>query len=71
MNEITSILLLIDIMLISWIITIKFFYWVICLTLAIINSQAIYDNISKHTILKLAKTDKMWKDVAKILNLVR
>lgn len=69
MNEITSVLLLIDIMLLGWIITFKFFYWIICLTLAVINSHAVYDNISRHTILKLAKTDKMWKDVVKILNL--
>ena len=69
MSEITRNLLLIDIMLICCIITSKLFYWIICLTLASINSNAVYDNISRQVILKLAKTNKIWKDVAKILEL--
>lgn len=71
MSEITSNLLLINIMLIGYIITSKLFYWIICLTLASINSNAVYDNISRQVILKLAKTNKIWKDVAKILELER
>ena len=47
----------------------KLFYWFMVWMLAVINSNAVYDEISKHTIFELAKEDKFWKDVAKILGL--
>lgn len=69
MNEITSFLLLIDIMIIVSLLAIKMFYLLICFVLAMVNSDAVYDPIAKQVILKLAKKDKTWKTVAKILNL--
>ena len=46
-------------------------YWFMIFLLAIINSDAQYDNTSKKAILELAKKDKIWKDVALLLDLER
>lgn len=64
-----NILIFISILLIGFIIFYEFVYWIMILMLAIINSSAQYDKIRKKSILELAKEDRMWKDVAKILNL--
>lgn len=69
MNEITSFLLLTDIIIIVFLLAIKMFYLLICLVLAMVNSNAVYDPIAKRIILKLAKKNKTWKTVAKILSL--
>lgn len=64
-----SILSLICIFLIGIIISYKFAYWFMIFLLAIINSNAQYNESDKRTILKLAQKDKVWRDVAKILEL--
>jgi len=61
--------ILIFILTISFVIFYKLVYWIIILWLAIINSFAVYDGTSKKAILQLSKKDKVWKDVAKILEL--
>lgn len=64
-----NILIFISILLIGFIIFYEFVYWIMILMLAIINTSAQYDKIRKKSILELAKEDRMWKDVAKILEL--
>ena len=44
-------------------------HWIIVEAMAIINSDAVYNNTSKKVILKLAQKDKIWRDVAKVLEL--
>lgn len=47
----------------------KIFYWLMILVLALLNMQAQYNKISRKIILELAKKDRVWKDVSKILDL--
>ena len=47
----------------------KLLYWLVVFGLAIGNSNAVYDERTKRIILKLAKEDKIWRDVAKTLSL--
>lgn len=52
-------------------ITWLFIYWLFVFLIATINYHAKYDESSKMAILSLAKKDRIWKDVAKILDLER
>jgi hypothetical protein len=47
----------------------KLLYWLVVFGLAIGNSDAVYDERAKRVILKLAKEDKIWRDVARTLSL--
>lgn len=46
-----------------------FAHWIAVFALAIANGDAKYDESSKMAILSLARKDRIWKDVAKILDL--
>ncbi len=62
-------LILIFIFLIGFRITYSLIYWFMIFLLALINSNAKYDETSRKTILILAKKDKTWRDVARLLDL--
>ena len=62
-------LILIFIILIGYIVTYFLIYWFMIFLLALINSNAKYDETSRKSILILAKKDKTWRDVAKLLDL--
>lgn len=64
-----KIMIFIMISIIAMFIGYKLFYWLMILLLAMFNSDAVYDKIAKKSILELAKKDKVWKDVAKVLEL--
>lgn len=69
MSEITRIVLIIDIGFVIFFISERILFLFICSMLAIINSNAVYDEIAKRSILKLAKEDKIWETVSKMLKL--
>ena len=54
---------------IAYLIIYLYIRWIIVLMLAMVNSNAKYTESSKMAILNLAKKDKIWKDVAKMLEL--
>ena len=62
-------IILLFIILTGFIICYYLFYWFMIFLLAIVNSDAQYNSTSKKAILELAKKDKIWKDVALLLNL--
>ena len=64
-----KILFVIAFMLMAVLITQLFIHWIIVFALAIVNIDAKYNESSKIAILNLAKKDKIWKDVAEMLNL--